>query len=205
MIDIIRAMLVLVPLKTTMSFIKSSWFVFQLENFADNWISPIEFTTCFAAYLPSRAWNWDPYLRINLPLNFVFPVASFPSKTACLLHLQTLNDHNLLIPLESLPRIFTASHRQSLGLEVDHHSIAGIKDETLARFLELVDVGFNLVTRYERGSWLMINIIRTRTSGKQKHPTWGNQRNTQSDGPRQRFLQRNISKVQRRENGCLLG
>jgi hypothetical protein len=38
---------------------------------------------------------------------------------------------------------------------VDHHSIAGIKDETSARFLELVDVGFNLVTRYERGSWLL--------------------------------------------------
>jgi hypothetical protein len=46
--------------------------------------------------------------------------------------------------LESLPRIFSALHRQSLRLEVDHHSIAGIKDETAARFLELVGEGFNL-------------------------------------------------------------
>jgi len=74
-----------------------------------------------------------------------FELLCSPSEPAFLPHLQMLKfDHDLLVPLESLPRIFSASHRQSLRLEVDYHNIVGIEDETAARFLELVDEGFNL-------------------------------------------------------------
>ena len=74
-----------------------------------------------------------------------FELLCSPSETSFLPHLQTLEfDHDLLVPLEFLPRIFTAPHRQSLQPEVDYHNILGIEDETAARFLELVDEGFKL-------------------------------------------------------------
>ena len=53
-------------------------------------------------------------------------------------------EYDLLVPLESLPRIFSASHRKSLQLEVDYHNILCVEDDAAARFLELVDEGFNL-------------------------------------------------------------
>jgi len=74
-----------------------------------------------------------------------FELLCSPSETDFLPHLQTLKfEYDLLVPLESLPRIFSASHRKSLQLEVDYHNILGVEDETAARFLELVDEGFNL-------------------------------------------------------------
>jgi hypothetical protein len=74
-----------------------------------------------------------------------FELLCSSSETSFLPHLQTLRfDHDLLVPLESLPRIFSASHRQSLQLEVDYHNILDVEDETAARLLELVDKGFNL-------------------------------------------------------------
>jgi hypothetical protein len=46
--------------------------------------------------------------------------------------------------LESLHRIFSASHHQSLRLGMDRQSISGIEDETALGFLGPVDEGFDL-------------------------------------------------------------
>ena len=74
-----------------------------------------------------------------------FQLLCSPSETTFLPHLQTLKfNHDLLVSWESLSQIFSASHRQSLELEVDYHNILGVEDKTAARFLELVDEGFNL-------------------------------------------------------------
>jgi len=63
-------------------------------------------------------------------------------ETEFLPHLRTLNFGH--VPLDSIPRIFSASHRRDLRLEVDFHSASVIEDGTAERFLELVDEGFNL-------------------------------------------------------------
>lgn len=74
-----------------------------------------------------------------------FKLLCSPSETTFLPHLQTLKfDHDLLFSWESLSQIFSASHHQTLELEVDYHNILGVEDETAARLLELVNEGFNL-------------------------------------------------------------
>jgi len=81
-----------------------------------------------------------------------FKLLCSPDETAFLPHLRTLNfGHDLPVPLDSLPRIFSASHRRDLRLEVDYHSTLVIEDRTAERFLELVDEGFNLsILRFGR-------------------------------------------------------
>ena len=91
------------------------------------------------------------FVEDNPPIEILFfELLCSPSETGFLPHLQTLKfNHGLLVPFESLPRIFSASHHQSLKLEVDYSSTEAVKDETAARFLELVDEGSNLrVLRY---------------------------------------------------------
>ena len=136
----------LFPLNTRISFIESSSFDLK------------PFQTIGDRDIPDRIYDLlrrFPSIEV-LQLRFMsedkppteilfFELLCSPSETASLPHLQTSKfDHDLLVPLESLLRILSASHHQSLGLRVDHQSISGIEDETAPGFLGIVDEGFDL-------------------------------------------------------------
>jgi hypothetical protein len=135
------------PLNAMISFIESSAFCLKTFRTIET-CDVVERIHDLLRHLPSiEAMQLGFWFHDGPPAEFLFfELLCSPDETAFLPHLRTLNFYyDLPVPLESLPRIFGASHRRSLRLEVDSlPNIAVIGDETAARFLELVDEGFDL-------------------------------------------------------------
>ncbi|KIM36949.1 hypothetical protein M413DRAFT_282669 [Hebeloma cylindrosporum] len=93
------------------------------------------------------------YIRVHNPPSdddpekeSFFKLLCSPDDTAFLPRLQTLKfGYDLAVPLDAIPQLFTAGHRRSLEVEVDHEgSLTTIADSLAERFLGLVDEGFNV-------------------------------------------------------------
>jgi len=157
-------------LKKMASFIESSSFGLKTFRFATHDVS--DQIHNLLRYLPSiKVLQLELFFTVIPPTEVsFFELLSSPSETAFLPQLQTLKfGHDSLVSLESLPQIFSASHRQSLRLEVDYYGSEAVKDETAARFLELADEGFNLrVLRCEEADMIEEYRVKRRSQREQR-------------------------------------
>ena len=130
------------PLSTMISFIQSSAFCLKALRLAEQIHGLLRHLRSIEV-MQLRFWFHD---RPPGPTEVsFFKLLCSPDETEFLPHLRTLNfGHDMPVPLDSLPRIFSASHRRDLRLQLDFHSALVIEDGTAERFLELVEEGFNL-------------------------------------------------------------